>query len=148
MVVPWVSLLRFLGALLTMATRCASDVAAHEQFSPAAKELQSMTLHWSGLTVFANSAWVDIDNSVAERTICGPAVGRQNFCGSGSEGSAKLAATMHRTLATMKLWGLRARTWLAQYLQACVDNDNRPPDDITALLSWQMSVKRLAVGAD
>jgi hypothetical protein len=103
-----------------------------------------MTLHWSGLTVFVHSAWVDMDNNTAERDIRGPVVGRKNFYGSGSEGSAELAATMYGVLATMKLWGLNARTWLAQYLQACADNGNRPPDDITAFLPWQMSAKRLA----
>ena len=131
-------------ALQQMATRCASEVANHELFPPAAKVLQSMTLHWSGLTVFVNSPWVDMDNNMAERDIRGPVVGRKNFYGSGSEGSAELASTMYGTLATMKLWGLNARTWLAQYLQACADNGNRPPDDITAFLPWQMSSKRLA----
>ena len=131
-------------AVQQMATRCALEVANHELFPPAAKVLQSMTLHWSGLTVFVHSAWVDMDNNTAERDIRGPVVGRKNFYGSGSEGSAELAATMYGTLATMKLWGLNARTWLAQYLQACADNGNRPPDDITAFLPWQMSAKRLA----
>jgi len=131
-------------ALQQMATRCAFEVANHELFPPAAKVLQSMTLHWSGLTVFVNSAWVDMDNNMAERDIRGPVVGRKNFYGSGSVGSAELAATMYGTLATMKLWGLNARTWLAQYLQACADNGNRPPADINAFLPWQMSAKRLA----
>jgi transposase len=131
-------------ALQQMATRCASEVANHELFPPAAKVLESMTLHWSGLTVFVNSAWVDMDNNMAERDIRGPVVGRKNFYGSGSEGSAELAATMYGTLATMKLWGLNARTWLAQYLQACADNCNQPPADISAFLPWQMSAKRLA----
>jgi transposase len=131
-------------ALQQMATRCAFEVANHELFPPAAKVLESMTLHWSGLTVFVNSPWVDMDNNTAERDIRGPVVGRKNFYGSGSEGSAELAATMYGTLATMKLWGLNARTWLAQYLQACADNGNHPPDDINAFLPWQMSAKRLA----
>lgn len=131
-------------ALQQMTTRCACEVANHELFPPAAKVLESMTLHWSGLTVFVNSPWVDMDNNMAERDIRGPVVGRKNFYGSGSEGSAELAATMYGTLATMKLWGLNARTWLAQYLQACADNGNQPPEDINAFLPWQMDAKRLA----
>ncbi len=131
-------------ALLQMAMRCASEVANHELFPPAAKVLESMTLHWSGLTVFVNSPWVDMDNNMAERDIRGPVVGRKNFYGSGSEESAQLAATMYGTLATMKLWGLNARTWLAQYLQACADNGNQPPEDINAFLPWQMDARRLA----
>lgn len=58
--------------------------------------------------------------------------------------SALLAATMYSTLATMKLWGLNARTWLGSYLQACADNSNQPPEDINAFLPWQMDAKRLA----
>jgi transposase len=131
-------------ALQQMATQCACEVANNELFPPAAKVLQSMTVHWGGLTVFVNSPWVDMDNNTAERDIRGPVVGRKNFYGSGSEGSAELAATMYSTLATMRLWGLNARTWLAQYLQACADNGNQPPEDLNAFLPWQMDAKRLA----
>ena len=93
-------------ALKQMAIRCAFEVANHELFPPAAKVLESLKLQWNGLTVFVNSAWVDMDNNTAERDIRGPVVGRKNFFGSGSEGSAELAATMYGTLATMKLRGL------------------------------------------
>ena len=103
-----------------------------------------MMSHWGGLTVFVASPWVAMDNNTAERDIRGPVVGRKNFYGSGSEVSAELAATMYSVLATMKLWGLNARTWLAAYLQACADNGNQPPEDINAFLPWQMDAKRLA----
>ena len=131
-------------ALQQMAAQCACEVANHELFPPAAKVLESMTVHWGGLTVFVNSPWVDMDNNTAERDIRGPVVGRKNFYGSGSEGSAELAATMYSVLATMRLWGLNARTWLSQYLQACADNGNQPPEDLNAFLPWQMDAKRLA----
>ena len=39
-------------ALQQMAAQCAAGVANHELFPPAAKVLESMTSHWSGLTVF------------------------------------------------------------------------------------------------
>jgi transposase len=131
-------------AVQQMATQCACEVVNHELFPPAAKVLESMTVHWGGLTVFVNSPWVDMDNNRAERDIRGPVVGRKNFYGSGSEGSAELATTMYSALATVRLWGLNARTWLAQYLQACADNGNQPPEDLNAFLPWQMDTKRLA----
>ena len=131
-------------ALQQMATQCAAGVANHELFPPAAKVLESMTMHWNGLTVFVSSPWVAMDNNTAERDIRGPVVGRKNFYGSGSELSAELAAMMYGALATMKLWGLNARTWLGSYLQACADNSNQPPEDINAFLPWQMDAKRLA----
>lgn len=131
-------------ALQQMATQCAAGVANCELLPAAAKVLQSMMNHWGGLTVFVASPWVAMDNNTAERDIRGPVVGRKNFYGSGSEVSAELAATMYSVLATMKLWGLNARTWLAAYLQACADNGNQPPEDINAFLPWQMDAKRLA----
>ena len=74
----------------------------------------------------------------------GPVVGRKNFYGSGSEWSGELAAMMYSVLMTVKLWGINARTWLRTYLQACADNGNKAPDDISAFLPWMMDAKRLA----
>jgi transposase len=111
---------------------------------PAAKVLQSMKNHWSGLTVFVEHPWVPMDNNVAERAARLPVVGRKNFYGSGSEWSGQLAAAMYSALMTVKLWGLNARTWLSAYLQACADNGNQAPQDIGAFLPWAMDAARLA----
>lgn len=131
-------------AVQQMANDCALGVANHELFPPAAKVLQSMTAHWSGLTVFVACPWVDIDNNQAERSIRSPVVGRKNFNGSGCEAAAELAATMYSVCGTMKLWGLNLRTWLSTYLQACADNGNVPPADINTFVPWQMDAQRLA----
>ena len=130
-------------AVKKMADACAACVINPELSPPAAKVLESMTFHWSGLTVFIDSAWVPMDNNTAERDIRGPVVGRKNFYGSGSKCSADLAATMYSLLATMKLWRINPRTWLGAYLQACADNANQAPEDITAFLPWTMDAKRL-----
>ena len=118
-------------------------MANAELFPPAAKVLESMTMHWNGLTVFVSTPWVPMDNNTAERDMRGPVVGRKNFYGSGSECTAKLAAMIYRALTTMKLWELNPRTWLAAYLQAFADNSNQPPSDINSFLPWQMDAKRL-----
>ena len=131
-------------AVQQMASDCAAGVANHETFPPAAKVLESMTVHWAGLIVFVTCPWIDIDNNAAERSMRIPVVGRKSFNGSGSQGAAELAATMYSLFATMKLWGLNLRTWLTAYLQACADNGNAPPVDINAFLPWQMDAKRLA----
>ena len=112
--------------------------------APAAKVLQSMTTHWSGLTVFVDHPRVPMDNNVAERDARLAVVGRKNFYGSGSEWSGQLAATMYSVLMTVKLWRLNARTWLSAYLQACADNGNRAPPDINPFLPWAMDAHRLA----
>ncbi len=111
---------------------------------PAAKVLKSMKVHWPGLTVFVEHAWVPMDNSAAERDMRLAAVGRKNFYGSGSLWSGQLAATMYSLLMTVKLWKLNARTWLSAYLQACADNGNRAPQDINLFLPWTMDQARLA----
>ena len=112
--------------------------------APAAKVLQSMTVHWTGLTVFVDHPEVGMDNNVAERAARLAVVGRKNFYGSGSEWSGQLAATMYSVLMTVKLWRLNARTWLSAYLQACADNGNRAPPDINLFLPWAMDAHRLA----
>ena len=51
---------------------------------------------------------------------------------------------MYGLLMTAKLWGLNPRTWLSEYLQACADNGNQAPSDISAFLPWDMDATRLA----
>jgi len=131
-------------AVQRMATRRDGALADPVLGEPAAKVLQSMTVHWRGLTVFIDHPGVPMDNNVAERDARLAVVGRKNFYGSGSEWSGQLAATMYSVLKTVKLWRLNARTWLSAYLQACADNGNRAPPDIDAFLPWAMDADRLA----
>jgi len=131
-------------AVRRMAEERDSALAGTLLGAAATKVLQSMTVHWTGLTVFVNSPWVPMDNNIAERDMRGPVVGRKNFYGSGSEWSGELAAMMYSVLMTAKLWGINARTWLRTYLQACADNGNKAPDDISTFLPWMMDAKRLA----
>ena len=112
--------------------------------APARKVLQSMAAHWDGLTVFVQHPWIPMDNNTAESDMRGPVVGRKNFYGSASQWSGQLAATMYSLMMTLKLWKINARTWLGAYLQACADNGNRAPDDITPFLPWAMQPPRLA----
>ena len=112
--------------------------------SPAAKVLQSMAVHWAGLTVFLDHPQVPMDNNAADRDARLAVVARKNFYGSGSEWSGQLPATMYSVLATIGLWRLNARTWLSAYLQACADNGNRAPPDLNAFLPWTMDAARLA----
>ena len=112
--------------------------------APAAKVLVSMTVHWSGLTVFVDHPWVPMDNNKAERDMRTPVVGRKNFYGSASQWSGQLAATMYSLFMTLKLYQINARTWLGAYLQACADNGNGAPADINPFLPWAMGEARLA----
>lgn len=131
-------------AVNNMAIACASALADPELFPPCDKVLQSMSVHWSGLTVFVDCPWVPMDNNTAERDMRGPVVGRKNFYGSGCECSAELAARMYSLMATLKLWRINARTWLDSYLQACADNANQAPSELKPFLPWEMDAKQLA----
>ena len=131
-------------AVQRMATQREGALADPVLAEPAAKVLQSMTVHWAGLTVFVDHPGVPMDNNVAERDARLAVVGRKNFYGSGAQWSGQLAATMYSLLMTVKLWRLNARTWLCAYLQACADNGNRAPPDINTFLPWAMDAARLA----
>jgi transposase len=132
------------AALDSMAGRRSSALADILLAEPAAKVLRSMDEHWAGLTVFVEHPWVPMDNNVAERDARLAVVGRKNFYGSGSLWSGQLAATMYSLLMTARLWGLNARTWLCEYLQACANNGNQAPSQLDAFLPWAMDDARLA----
>ena len=131
-------------AVQRMADEREAQLARPALAEPARKVLQSMQAHWCGLTVFVEHAWVPMDNSAAERDMRTPVVGRKNFYGSGSLWSGQLAAMMFSLLMTARLWKLNARTWLSVFLQACADNGNRAPQDLTPFLPWTMDEARLA----
>jgi transposase len=131
-------------ALDSMSSRRGSALADILLAEPAAKVLHSMQEHWPGLTVFVDHPGVPMDNNVAERDARLAVIGRKNFYGSGSLWSGQLAATMYSLLMTARLWGLNARTWLSQYLQACADNGNQAPSQLDAFLPWAMGAARLA----
>lgn len=127
-----------------MAKQCDDGLADPLLAAPSLTVLQSLKAHWPGLTVFVDFPWVPMDNNVAERDVRGPVVGRKNFYGSGAQWSGELAAAMYSVLATLKLWGINARTWLGAYLQACADNGNQAPADLSGFLPWAMDETRLA----
>lgn len=131
-------------AVQAMASQCDDALGCAALATPAAKVLQSMKNHWSGLTLFVEQPCLPMDNNAAERALRPAVVGRKNFYGSGSQWSGQLAATMFSLLMTIKLYQLNPRTWLSAYLNACAGNGNRAPADINAFLPWAMDAARLA----
>jgi len=131
-------------AVQAMQRRCDEALADAQLAAPARKVLQSLKVHWSGLVVFVEHPWLDLDNNCAERALRPAVVGRKNYYGSGSQWSGELAATMMGLLMTARLWKLNARTWLSAYLQACADEGGCAPADVGAFVPWQMGEQRLA----
>ena len=107
------------------------------------KLLVSFTKHWKGLIVFFENPAVAMDNNSAEQAIRNPVLDRNNYSGSGSIWSAKLAAMQFLIFQTMLLWGINPRTWIHLYLEACAKNKGIAPEDLSEFLPWKMSEARL-----
>ena len=103
------------------------------------KVLESMTVHWAGLTVFVEHPEVPLDNNAAERAERGPVVGRKNYYGSGAVWSEQLAALLFSVLETLRLWGLNAQQWLTAYLTACAEHGGQAPAELRRWLPWRMT---------
>jgi transposase len=108
------------------------------------QKLESLKTHQKGLGLFIDNVEIPMDNNAGERLLRGPVIGRKNYYGSGSEWSAELAATMFGLFATLKMWGINEQTWMMNYLNACAENNQKPPDDLSRFLPWQMTEEQKA----
>jgi transposase len=128
--------------LTAMASKRDLDLADPSLHSAQKKVLNSLTHHWSGLTVFVDHPHTPMDNNSAENSLRKPATGRKNYYGSGAIWSAHLAAMLFSILQTIVLSGLNPRHWLQAYLTACAGNGGKPPTDLTPFLPWTMNAAR------
>jgi transposase len=126
-------------AVAALAQACAEEQAQAALPLACRKVLESMSVHWAGLTVFVEHPEVPMDNNAAERAERGPVVGRKNYYGSGAVWAGQLAATLFSVFETLRLWGLNAQQWLTGYLTACADNGGRAPADLRPWLPWRMT---------
>lgn len=133
--------------LAAMKAQAELELADPKLRQPCRKALESLQVHWAGLTLFVDDLRIPMDNNAAERANRGPAVSRKNYYGSGALWSGRLAAMMFSTLATLKLWKLNPRKWLTWYLQSCADNGGKAPADITPFLPWNLTQEQRQVFA-
>ena len=129
-------------AVAAMHQQAVDELADKNLREPCRKALQSLLVHWSGLTVFVDDPKIPMDNNASERTVRGPAMGRKNYYGSGSLWSVSLAAAMFSILATLKHWNVNPRRWLTWYLESCAAAGSKPPADIESFLPWNLSDER------
>jgi transposase len=124
-----------------------SQIAACERLSsqqrddptvhPAARKvLESLREHWTGLTLFVDRPWLDMDNNCAERALRPQVVGRKNSYFSGAKWSADLHADLTTVFSTLERNGFNVRTWLTDYLAQCAVLGGKPPPDISGFLPW------------
>jgi transposase len=122
-----------------MQTQAAGELADPKLRDPCRKALTSLQQHWPGLTRFVDDLRIPLDNNAAERVQRGPAVGRNNYYGSGSLWSGRLAAMLFSLLATLKLHGLNERKWLTWFLNACAAAGGASPTTIEPYLPWNLT---------
>ncbi len=140
-------------ALDAMQSRCEklldADKAAKGQKTseglevPQPKVLISLKKHWKGLTVFYDHPEIEMDNNLGEQSMRSPVLGRNGYYGSGSIWSAELAGMMFSIFQTLLLWDLNPRTWLRLYLEACLQNRGKSPQDLKEFFPWSMNADRL-----
>ena len=111
--------------------------------TPCRKALESLQNHWDGLTRFVDDPRIQMDNNVSERAERGPAVGRKNYYGSGSEWSGRLAMMLFSIFATLQKWGINPRTWLRWYLDECAKSGGNVPPDVSRFVPWNLSDEQL-----
>jgi transposase len=125
--------------ITTMQTQAAEELADEQLRAPCRKALASLQNHWDGLTRFVDDPRIPMDNNASERVVRGPAVGRKNYYGSGSEWSGQLAMMLFSIFATLSKWEINPRTWLRWYLDECANSGGKAPTDIDRFLPWKLS---------
>ena len=120
----------------TMRLQFLEELADPALQTPCRKALTSLQDHWEGLTRFVDDQRIPMDNNAMERRLRNPALGRKNYYGSGAEWSGRLAAMLFSLVATLEMWGINARLWLTEYLQACAAAGGEAPADLSPFLPW------------
>ena len=126
-------------AVAEMKAQMESELARAELATPCRKVLESLRVHWDGLTLFVDDPRIPMDNNTSERLARGPAVARKNFYGSGSQWSGQLAAALFSIFATLSMWKLNPRKWLTWYFEQCAAAGGKVPEDIQPFLPWNLS---------
>jgi transposase len=131
-------------ALASMEQQCAQELAQSNLGRLQRKVLTSLQTHWPGLTLFADHPQIPMDNNGAERAIRPGTIGRKNYYGSASKGSAHLLAMMLTLLQTLVLHRINPRSYLRAYLEACALNGAKAPEPLDGWLPWNFMRQEVA----
>lgn len=92
---------------------------------------------WQALTRYIDDGEIEIDNSAAERSLRGVALGRKNYLFMGSDRGGERAATMYSLMETAKLNGVNPEAYLRKLLTVIADY---PVNRVSDLLPWKLDV--------
>ncbi len=130
---------RLRQAVAEMKTQMETELAQADLAPACRRALESLQLHWEGLTLFVDDPRIPMDNNGSERLARGPGVARKNFYGSGSQWSGHLAAALFSIFATLSMWKLNPRKWLTWYFEHCAAAGGKVPENIQPFLPWNLS---------
>ena len=91
---------------------------------------------WEALTRFVDDGHIEIDNSAAERSLRGVALGRKNYLFAGSDRGGERAAAIYSLIGSAKLNGLDPEHYLREVLTRIADH---PINHIEELLPWNLA---------
>ena len=131
-------------AVQSMQSQAVGELANEKLRVPCRKVLESLQVHWAGLTLFVDDPRIPLDNNASERKVRGPALGRKNYYGSGALWSGRLSAMMFSILATLSHWRINPRHWLMWYLKTCAVSGGKAPSDVSPFLPWNLTPDQLA----
>jgi transposase len=131
------------AAVASMQSQAAEELAGEKVRAPCRKVLESLQVHWAGLTLFVDDRRVPMDNNASERKMRGPALGRKNYYGSAALWSGRLSTAMFSIFATLKHWKVNPRRWLLWYLKTCAANGGQAPPDVRPYLPWNLAPDHL-----
>jgi hypothetical protein len=77
---------------------------------------------WPALARYCDDGMIEIDNSKAERALCGVAIGRRNYLFAGADTGGERAAAIYSLIATAKLNGVYPEAWLRHVLAHIADH--------------------------
>ncbi len=90
---------------------------------------------WDALLRYIEDGQIEIDNSAAERSLRGVALGRKNYLFAGSDAGGERAAILYSLIGSAKLNGLDPEAYLRNVLTRIADH---PISRIDQLLPWNI----------
>jgi len=92
---------------------------------------------WDALLRYTEDGHIEIDNSAAERSLRGVALGRKNYLFAGSDAGGERAAAIYSLIGSAKLNGLDPEAYLRNVLTHIADH---PISRIDQLLPWNINI--------